>query len=84
MTTHGRSTCLPASVSKSHQVYQSGFFYIYYYNPYPDDITFKHEEMTGWEDDPDHTFNPTSDNAAFMKYVEVGQLYEHGGVPING
>ena len=59
--------------------FTSPVFYIYYYNPYPDDITFKHEEMTGWEDDPDHTFNPTSDNAAFMKYVEVGQLYEHGG-----
>jgi hypothetical protein len=52
---------------------------MYYYNPYPDDITFKHEEMTGWEDDPEHTFNPTSDNAAFMKYVDVDQLYEHGG-----
>jgi len=61
----------------------SGFsnpvFYMYFYNPYPDDITFKHEEMTGWEDDPEHPFNPSSDNAAFMKYVEVDQLYEHGG-----
>jgi hypothetical protein len=54
-------------------------FYMYYYNPYPDDITFKHQEMTGWEEDPGFTFNPTSDNAAFMKYVEVDQLYNHGG-----
>ncbi len=59
--------------------FTSPVFYMYFYNPYLDDITFKHEEMTGWEDDPEHPFNPSSDNAAFMKYVDVAQLYNHGG-----
>jgi hypothetical protein len=58
--------------------FTSPVFYMYYYNPYPDDITFKHEEMIGLEGDA-ISFTPTSDNAASIKYVDVDQLYEHGG-----
>ncbi|MBK8488578.1 MAG: T9SS type A sorting domain-containing protein [Bacteroidetes bacterium] len=55
-------------------------FYMYYYNPYPDDITFKHEEIIGYYDDPGINFTPTSDQAAFKKYFKVNELYRHGGI----
>lgn len=55
-------------------------FYMYYYNPYPDDITFKHEEMEGTNSETLETFIPSSGNAAFAKYVEVDELYWHAGM----
>lgn len=55
-------------------------FYMYYYNPYPDDITFKHEEMEGTNNETFETFTPASGNAAFAKYIEVDELYWHAGM----
>jgi hypothetical protein len=55
-------------------------FYMYYYNPYPDDITFKHEEMTGTNNETLETFTPASGNAAFAKSLDVNQLYRHAGM----
>lgn len=55
-------------------------FYMYFYNPYPDDITFKHTEMTGTNNETLEEYEPQSDNAAFMKYVRVDELYEHAGI----
>lgn len=55
-------------------------FYMYFYNPYPDDITFKHTEMTGTNSETFEEYEPLSDNAAFMKYVDVNQLYRHAGI----
>ena len=64
---------LPAGTTKP-------VFYMYYYNPYPDDITFKHEEMTGTNNETLETFTPASGNAAFAKFIEVDELYWHAGM----
>lgn len=54
-------------------------FYMYFYNPYPESIVFKHEEMQGFNSELGTTFEPSSDVAAFMKYINPAQLYYHAG-----
>jgi len=57
----------------------SPVLYMYFYNPYPDEIVLNHNEINGVNNETLETYSPTSDNAAFMKYVSADELYYNGG-----